>query len=216
MDDQKRKSDPILTFGIGTRIDAIMKKVGGPKSLANMAGISESQLYRLISGESQGKIENIAAIARAGDVSIDWLAFGRESVAVNEGATPYDVAHDYAPALNSVMQRLAFKREWIEGKGLKNTDLIVVKINDDAMSPTISPGWITLVDCRPANERPTTDGIYALMWDGQPRAKRLQPDLQGGVWVRNDNKAYTDQHMTKDQAADLHVIGRIIWIGGEI
>ncbi len=66
------------TSGIGERINEISRRVGGKKRLAEMAGLSESQLHRITSGESQAKIENIAAMAINCGVSIDWLATGRE------------------------------------------------------------------------------------------------------------------------------------------
>ncbi|MCH7479732.1 MAG: helix-turn-helix domain-containing protein, partial [SAR324 cluster bacterium] len=41
-----------------------------------MAGISESQLYRYIGGESSPTIEPLVQIARAAGVSLEWLATG--------------------------------------------------------------------------------------------------------------------------------------------
>ena len=73
---QSQRRVPFLTKGIGSRINKLSRMVGGKKKLAEMAGLSESQLHRIISGESQAKIEPLAAMARGAGVLLDWLAFG--------------------------------------------------------------------------------------------------------------------------------------------
>lgn len=65
--------------GIGERISIVAEVVGGKKTLADMAGISESQLHRYIAGASQPTLAPLIAIADAGGVSFDWLARGRGS-----------------------------------------------------------------------------------------------------------------------------------------
>lgn len=82
---------PIITNGIGTRISALSKLVGGMARLAELSGLSQSQMRRIIAESSQAKIETIAAIARETGVSIVWLAFGegemRGKSAVESAAT---------------------------------------------------------------------------------------------------------------------------------
>ncbi|EAU53566.1 hypothetical protein AL013_10365 [Mariprofundus ferrooxydans] len=41
-----------------------------------MTDVSESQLHRIIAGDSKAKIDTIVAIAKATDVNIEWLATG--------------------------------------------------------------------------------------------------------------------------------------------
>ena len=62
--------------GLGSRIAKIADLVGGKKNLAHTIGISESQLYRYISGDSQPTVEPLAAIAKCGEVHLDWLVLG--------------------------------------------------------------------------------------------------------------------------------------------
>jgi len=83
-----RNSGPILTSGIGGRITAIADRVGGKKELARSVGLSESQLHRIIAGESQAKIEIIALIARIGGVTIDWLATGKGPMRLEDAPQP--------------------------------------------------------------------------------------------------------------------------------
>lgn len=75
---KKRNTVPILTDGIGTRISELSKYGKSKKELAEMAGLSESQLHRIISGESQAKVETIAAIVNGTGCSYDWLMVGEQ------------------------------------------------------------------------------------------------------------------------------------------
>ncbi len=89
-----------FTSGIGRRINEISRLVGGKKRLAQAAGLSESQLHRIVSGESQAKIENVAAMAIHCGVSIDWLATGRTVFSSNERET---VKRDDGSLLSDVL-----------------------------------------------------------------------------------------------------------------
>lgn len=109
---------------------------------------------------------------------------------------------------------LAFRREWLRQKGLRNKDLSVIRVAGDSMYPTIRDGSWVLIDTNQAHVK--SDGIYALLVDGDLVAKRLQVDLAGGgMYIRSDNPAYREQHLTADQANRLHIVGRVIWAGVE-
>ncbi len=85
----KEASGARLTAGIGQRIDAAARAIGGKRRLAEQIEISEPQLYRLISGEHQPKVETLVAIARAAGVRLEWLATGEGPMRPGEGS----VAH---------------------------------------------------------------------------------------------------------------------------
>ncbi len=85
----KEASGARLTAGIGQRIDAAARAIGGKRRLAEQIEISEPQLYRLISGEHQPKVETLVAIARAAGVRLEWLATGEGPMRPDEAS----VAH---------------------------------------------------------------------------------------------------------------------------
>lgn len=72
----REEAVPSKAQQLGTRISDICDAVGGKKKLADMTGISESQLFRYIKGTSQPTAEPLAAIALAAGVSLDWLVLG--------------------------------------------------------------------------------------------------------------------------------------------
>ena len=60
------------------------------------------------------------------------------------------------------------------------------------------------------------DGIYVIRLDQHLVVKRLQNDMQGGVFIKSDNPAYETIHI-KDQALnELIIVGRVVWIGRSI
>ncbi|QKT03452.1 helix-turn-helix domain-containing protein [Ectothiorhodospiraceae bacterium 2226] len=81
---------PAGVKGLPQRI-AMVADVMGKKELARRSGISESQLYRYIGGQSQPTVEPLVALAAAAGVSIRWLVSG-------EGPVREDAAAAHVPA----------------------------------------------------------------------------------------------------------------------
>ena len=80
---------------IGGRIEIACDIAGGKKKLADMAGVSESQLHRYIAGTSQPTISPLVAIALAAGVRLEWLATGRLPAIMadsSEGRRPGSIA----------------------------------------------------------------------------------------------------------------------------
>ncbi len=118
MSDDKTGRGQVINFtaGIGGRINEISRLAGGKKKLARAAGLSESQLHRIISGESQAKIENIAAMAVHCGVTIDWLATGgMPGVASAGGKTGVSMRTD-GTLMRDVLTAV---EEYLEAHGLK-------------------------------------------------------------------------------------------------
>jgi len=95
-----------LTSGIGDRVLEAVDMVGGKKELSRKANISASQLYRIISEDSQARIETIVSIAQAAGIRIEWLATGQgeKSLLQNDPTTAQ-------PSNTSPTQSVALKSE---------------------------------------------------------------------------------------------------------
>ncbi|MNT82568.1 hypothetical protein D3C72_2223190 [compost metagenome] len=53
--------------------------------------------------------------------------------------------------------------------------------------------------------------------DGHDYVKVLQRDFStGGLQIISYNPAYKPQVLSAEQAAELHISGRVVWHGGEI
>lgn len=91
---EKETTVSISEHGIESRLEALASRVGGKRALAQMAGISESQLYRILAGESMPKMDSVIRICEATGVSVDWLATGRgpgpgDEHQVRDGSSSY-------------------------------------------------------------------------------------------------------------------------------
>lgn len=113
----------------------------------------------------------------------------------------------------AVIAQYAFSRSWLSRRGLRQESLGVVAADGDSMEPTVRSGDILLVDL--GCTRISADGIYLIEKDNELFCKRLQRMFDGGVSIMSDNSKYETQHLPPASAEGLHVVGRVVWIGGE-
>lgn len=106
---------------------------------------------------------------------------------------------------------MAFRTDWLKKEGLAPERLAVIRAKGDSMEPTISNNDIILVNL--CNGDALRDGLYVLRIGDSLLVKRLQFDVLGGIKVISDNPGYETQVVTKDQRADVHIVGRVAWAG---
>lgn len=106
---------------------------------------------------------------------------------------------------------MAFRTEWLRKEGLKPERLAVIRAKGDSMDPTISDNDIILLHL--ANGEAPRDGLHVIRMEGGLFVKRLQFSPLGDVKVVSDNASYQSWEFTKEQRADLHVVGRVVWVG---
>ena len=108
-----------------------------------------------------------------------------------------------------------FDERWL--KALTQTppsNLSIVRVEGDSMSPTLNDGDDILVDHDDAGER-LRDGIYVLRVDEALVVKRLALNPLGRrVTVQSDNPAYPD--WPDCGLKDIKPIGRVIWSGRRV
>ncbi|SEJ95385.1 Phage repressor protein C, contains Cro/C1-type HTH and peptisase s24 domains [Variovorax sp. OK605] len=113
------------------------------------------------------------------------------------------------------MGRFAFSRSWMARKGVKPAHARIVHARGDSMADKINNGDILLVDT--ATKSLDQDGVYVIQLDGHDYVKVLQRDFStGGLQIISYNPAYKPQVLSAEQAAELHISGRVVWHGGEI
>ena len=109
----------------------------------------------------------------------------------------------------------AFDERWL--KTLTQTppsNLSIVRVEGDSMSPTLNAGDEILVDLGDCSDR-LRDGIYVLRIDDALVVKRLALNPLGRrVTIQSDNPAYPDW---PDCGIDeIHCIGRVIWASRKV
>lgn len=189
--------------------------------LAEMAGLSDSQIYRIAGGTSQAKLENMAALAKSVGVSLDWLAFGEHSVTERPAAygeseflfvprldVTASAGHGALVEGERERERLAFLRDWLQKECISTKHLAVIEARGDSMEPMIHSGDLLLIDL--AQRNPAIPGVFVLRVDDTLLVKRLQLDLRGQVVARSDNEAYSELVVSLEE---IDVVGRAVWAG---
>jgi len=109
----------------------------------------------------------------------------------------------------------AFDERWLKALTPSSpTNLSIVRVEGDSMSPTLNAGDDILVDLGDGPER-LRDGIYVLRIDDAVVVKRLALNPLGRrVTVQSDNPAYPDW---PDCSLDeINCIGRVIWASRKV
>ena len=114
----------------------------------------------------------------------------------------------------NIVRRLAFRKNWLNFRGLKESNLALVMTQGDSMEPTLHSGNSLLID---TSNKSLTDGcIYVIRVGSELYAKRLQKQFNGGVRLISDNKEYDDQLVQPDEVDQLQIVGKVVWVGKDL
>lgn len=163
------------------------------RTLARYFGVSEVML-----GAS-------SEIAARGDSNHGLVPIPRLDVRASAGAGA--LGGDERPA-----SHLGFEEKWLRRlAGGKLSDLSVIGVQGDSMSPTLSDGDDILVNSGDGSDR-LRDGIYVLRRDDMLLVKRvgLGPSSRR-IAIKSDNGSYPD--WPDCDVKDIDIIGRVVWAG---
>ncbi|MCB1472664.1 MAG: S24 family peptidase [Rhodobiaceae bacterium] len=79
------------------------------------------------------------------------------------------------------------------------------------MEPSIPDGAIMLLDTAITEVR--NGWICAIVRDGELLVKRIQKKLDGSVLLISDNERYQAEEIGEDRLHQLHIAGRVRWVG---
>lgn len=130
----------------------------------------------------------------------------------------YDVeasaGHGSHVDLEAQKSEMAFRKNWLNQRGLQISKCVLIKARGDSMEPTIFHGDILLVDT--SIESIKDDAIYIVQSDHHLIVKRIQQSLDGSLTIISDNKRYKEQTVSPEQAKEIKIAGRVRWYGHEI
>jgi phage repressor protein C with HTH and peptisase S24 domain len=213
---------------VGERIKQARERAAMTQSdLARAVGVRPQSVQQWERGETDPRGKRMDAIAAALGVEKLWLLLGAEAPAAGP-----DVQEQYSLVqkvgvelsagpgceveLEEVEDHLAFRTHWLRSKGLQAPMLRAVYARGDSMAPRIQDGDILLVDTA---SRTIVDGaVYALRYDQHVRVKRLTWRFDGALIIRSDNPdpAYRDEIVPKEQLDAVNLLGRVVWVGGDV
>ena len=182
-----------------------LKQAMGTKSIRGFArecGFSDTVLRQYLSGQSEPTRPVLLAIARAADVSLEWLAAGQASTDV--------LAKKYI-----YKETLAFEAGWLQAEfpnSFKN--LLLTQVKDESMEPTLHIGDLVLVDTNARNLDTIDHGVYLLKLGDRLLIKRLQYWVDNTLQVLSDNPSYeTFSIELSDRPSGLSIMGKVVWAG---
>ena len=222
-----------MTFSLADRVKARSQQLGlTAAQVAEIAGVNRSFIYDIIRGKSENpNLQRLDQIASALKVERNWLLHGLGEV---EGESPILENPDFAfvavpyvnvrPSMgggNNVDMEpdygrpYHFQKSWIK-QGLKTdpSNLRIMHVEGDSMTPTLNSGDVVLVDT--SRRMPTPPGIFVLH-DGMGLvAKRLEhiPNSDPPqVRIVSDNAHYSPYERLVDE---MNIVGRIRWFAREM
>lgn len=214
---------------IGQRLRMEMKKRGlSSVELAKRADVKTSFLYDVISGKSANPSSvKLARVSEALGVSLAYLAgssdsplegyqFSIPSQLQDYVAIPRLLIEDGAvSARDNPQEQYHFSKEWIKNKfGLAPSDVRLMVVMGDNMSPTLNRGDMLLVDM--TKKHPSPPGIFVL-FDGMAlvpkRVEMLSHGNAPSLRISCDNPHYSTYESPIPDAA---IIGRVIWFSRDL
>lgn len=220
--------------GIQERIQLVASNRGNSSRLAQATGIPVSSLYAYIKDGQTLSAMRAAKIAQAGQVSLDWLVYGREQVktvsplvareqAATYGAGELCYVRMYSAIAGAkaggvfnegadVIDTRAFRADWVRNRlRARAEDLAMLIAYGDSMNPLISDGDSMLVDLRV--KQPLNDDIYVIRSGNSLQVKRVQRTFNGGLRIISENPAYPSELMSPEDltTSDWECVGRVVW-----
>ena len=201
------KKESILQFS--ERLKSIVP-AGSGREFAKRAGIGYSTVHNYLQGVSSPTLENLVSLARAGNVSVEWLATGKEF----RGAV-LAVAQE---AENGRVLRIPFigKDEFLfldsevfPTLQEKAGRLAALRVDSDVMEPTFGVGSVLVLDQGQKDLRDSK--VVVLRKGGSHLYKRVQI-VSEGYSLTSDNKKYNEVVVTDESLCSFEVMGETVFV----
>ncbi|EOI3575956.1 helix-turn-helix domain-containing protein [Cronobacter turicensis] len=171
------------------------------REFAARAGIGYSTLHNYLHAVSSPTLDNLVLLAKAGNVSVEWLATGQQSHKNSDSAV---IA---VPFIDRSSDVLKLDAQLLAKKELRS--LYAIRISTDVMHPTFLPGAVLLIDI---NDTKLTDNkLVVMLQNGNYLFKRVQV-LLDGICLLNDNNLYPSITVPNDEINNINVVGTVIMI----
>lgn len=195
------KKESIIQFS--ERLRSLVPS-GTGRDFAKKAGIGYSTVHNYLQAVSSPTLENLVLLAKAGGVSVEWLATGKEftkSVSLSQTENTLKI-----PFIDSGEFLFLGVDAFIDLQA-KTDALAALRVNADVMEPTFTIGSILIIDQN--NKRLKEGRVVVLHKEGNYLYKRVQvvPD---GYNLSSDNKKYSSIILKKDSLSNFDILGEVL------
>lgn len=200
---------------------------------ASQLNIPQTTVSKYERGSQKPAYDFFKRLSETYGINLDWLMVGHGNMlaetvpttTTSKAAVPneefvfvkrYDIyaaaGHGDFIENEEELERLPFKKEWIVDELRLNPEkLALIKADGKSMEPSIGDRDLMLVNI--AENYPKTDAIYVINLFGMLRVKRLQLLKNGQIRLGSDNPQYETEYLTHEELEQLHIIGRVVWVG---
>ena len=102
-----------------------------------------------------------------------------------------------------------FSKRWLRDMGLEGADLSAIRVEGDSMEPLLRPGDEIFVD---RNKR-AGEGVFVIRIGDVLHVKKIQASAPGRLTLLSQNLVYPPVEVS---AAEVEIVGRVVWKGGRI
>ena len=186
-------------------------------ALAKKAGVTQNYISLLANGERDGSLEAIQKIANSFGVSVsDFLGCKDHSdlpdieFVERLKATPR-AGSGGLETDSECVGLYSFHSSFLRRKGAPKEEMKIFKVDGDSMEPTLHSGDLIMINLRAKEIQ--QGHIYLLRFEHELMVKRLERRPGGMILIRSDNKDYDPLEVSlADEAVDIEVFGRMVWL----
>lgn len=207
--------------GLTERLLVCVRNAGTAHQLCNQTGIAPIIFSAYLSGTRHPSDEEIASIAEAAAVNVDWLKHGDSQHQTNipaelSGAASIPVmsivasAGDGAAALQEdVKEYMALSTALVRSLRLNPAETFVVFARGESMEPLIRGGE-PLLCSRAEHHLKAHDGVYVLRLEGDILVKHVQRLPGGKVRVFSENNSYAPFEVQLGDGTDFALLAKVL------
>ena len=210
----------------------------GDQSLRSFAldiGVSETMVRKYLKGGMPG-LDNAVKICALKGINVHWFATGEGAQYYSDNKMSYEIGEPSRPSyVNNtddefalidgyhvtidefndqhppqIRRRLAFRRKWLEYRGLNPEDLRIYFVKTYLEGGTISGGDSVMID---TSDTSIADGVFALRLNSNMLIRWLRLKVDGSVDVFTDISREIDENVPKERQSEINILGRIVWLG---
>lgn len=172
---------------------------GSGRDFAKRAGIGYSTVHNYLQGISSPTLENLVLLARAGNVSVEWLATGKASLVSNAQEHVLDV-----PFIDNPTKKLIVDSELLSTPDAAS--LVALSVDNDTMYPTLNYGSVLVIDTK--DKELKDNKLVVLFQSNNYLIKRVQVKLDG-VYLLSDNNVYPSIFVDRNASVEMNIIGTV-------
>lgn len=108
---------------------------------------------------------------------------------------------------------LAYRKKWLQYRGFKESDLVIVWAKGDSMEPTIHNNDTLVINT--SRKKPVDGHIYVIRFEDSLWVKRMQ--VKATSWILlSDNPVYPPMEIKLDEQSSFEVVGQVVNISKDI